>query len=91
MTVEQRLDAVEKRLADLAGRLEEVAGRTAEPTPPDLNRTYRRPYRANVFWGLVLIVVGLVWMGNQMEWFDLHIPFLPVVAIILGLHLLMKS
>ncbi|MFH1862477.1 MAG: DUF5668 domain-containing protein [bacterium] len=42
------------------------------------------------FWGIVLVVVGLIILGNQLNWFDLEVPFIPVALIVLGCYLIIS-
>lgn len=34
--------------------------------------------------GIILVVVGVIWLLNELQVFTIEIPWLPVVVIILG-------
>lgn len=41
------------------------------------------------FLGLLLVVIGLLFLADEMNWFRWDIPFWPVVLIALGLYFLL--
>ena len=43
-----------------------------------------------MFWGVTLIVLGLVWLGNNMGWFYPEVPMIPLLLIAVGIHLVLK-
>jgi hypothetical protein len=34
--------------------------------------------------GLIVLLAGIGWLGNEMKWWNVNIPFWPVVVIIIG-------
>lgn len=81
--IERRLDAVSKRLDDLAER----TGQRVEFTP-----AYRfRGERRRVFWGLAFIAVGLIWLGNRMNWFEFEVPIAAMALILIGAYMIVSS
>jgi fatty acid desaturase len=83
--VDEVVDEVGRRVDEAIGKVdekvEEVAGR--------VRRKSRRKWD-NTFWGIVLIVVGFLWLGSNLDWFDIHIPFWPAVLIVIGVYLLLE-
>ena len=43
-----------------------------------------------VYWGVTLIILGLVWLGNNMGWFYPEVPLIPLLIIAFGIHLILK-
>lgn len=42
-----------------------------------------------LLWGLVLLV-GIAWLGNDMKWWSVTFPFLPVLVILVALRFLLR-
>lgn len=34
--------------------------------------------------GLVLLLTGIGWLGNELKWWQINIPFWPVLIVIIG-------
>jgi len=48
--------------------------------------------RGGIFWGLVLLIVGIIWLLGTLGYFDLNVDLLlPMLVIILGLWLLVTK
>lgn len=47
--------------------------------------------RSRLFWGLALIAGGIIWLGDQVGWFELDLPFWPTAMIVLGLYWVISS
>ena len=41
--------------------------------------------------GLILIIIGVVWLGKDMGWIPESIPLLPIIVIIVGLILMFRK
>jgi hypothetical protein len=76
--LEKRGEVLEKRLETGAERLGEEFG-TASGS------------RSAWFWGLVAITVGLVWLGNNLNWFRFRPPWIPVVLIAAGIYMIISN
>jgi hypothetical protein len=93
--LEKRVDEigerVEKRIDELAKHIEERFSQKNN-TPPQFPPSYQ--HRARIggsFWGIALIAFGIVLLNNHFDWFDLNIPLLPAILIILGLYLVFET
>lgn len=92
---EEKMKRLEKRMEEMGKKLEEkgeelgkrVEGK-AKTVHDKLGRKGHREH--SVFWGIVLIVVGFVWLGNNLDWFDYDIPWVPVVMIGVGIFLVIR-
>ena len=46
----------------------------------------------NSFWGVVLVMVGFIWLAKSVGWLDeVDIPLFPLVLICLGVYFLVRS
>ena len=41
--------------------------------------------------GFLLLVLGLVWLGNDWGWWNLNIPWGPLIVVLLGIGLILGS
>ena len=76
--IDRQIEEVVKKVDE---KIEHIGG---EP------RKKSRKHWDNSFWGIVLIVVGLLWLGNNLHWFRIHLPVWPLVLIVFGLYLLLE-
>ncbi len=97
--IEEMAREMESRAQEFSERLEQMGERLANtfdsrrPAAPEevKGRPFRRRRHDSLFWGLVLIAVGVFWMGRNLGWFWWHVPLWPVLLIALGLYLLLRS
>lgn len=48
--------------------------------------------RGGIFWGIVLLIVGIVWLLGVLGFFDLNVNLLlPLLVIILGVYLIVTK
>ncbi|MFH1588617.1 MAG: hypothetical protein ABIA76_04740 [Candidatus Diapherotrites archaeon] len=43
--------------------------------------------KLNLFFGIIVIVLGVLWFANEMEFIFLEIAFLPIIIMVFGLIL----
>jgi hypothetical protein len=83
--LERRVGQLERRLDEtLTNRMVKTA--SAEPEKP----VRRGPTRTSrVFWGLFVLLVGLIWLGQnfEIEWLN-NLKFWPVAVIVFGVYLI---
>ena len=41
--------------------------------------------------GLILVLIGVVWLGKDMGWIPESLPLLPIIIIIVGLILMFRK
>ena len=92
---EERMRAFEKKMEAMGKKLEEkgeVYGKEFEEKAKAFQNKMQHNVHGNhqFFWGGVLIVVGLVWLGNNLGWFHYSIPLIPVAMIALGIFFILK-
>jgi apolipoprotein N-acyltransferase len=48
--------------------------------------------RGGIFWGIVLLIVGIVWLLGSLGYFELNVDILlPMLVIILGVYLIVTK
>jgi hypothetical protein len=92
---EEKMKKLEKRIEEMGKTLEEKGeefGKRVEDRAKTINKEIR--HRSHVghslFWGIVLLVVGFLWLGNNLRWFWYDIPWIPVAMIAGGIFLIIK-
>jgi hypothetical protein len=93
---EQRMKKLEKRMEEMGSRVEEKGeefGKRMESKAKKFQERMEKKghHGHNLFWGIVLIAMGFVWLGNNLDWFDYDIPWVPVVMIALGLFIIIRN
>ena len=84
--IDKVLEEVDQRISEVMKKVDEKVG---EITGESRKKT--RKVWDNTFWGVVLLLVGFFWLGNNLDWFRISIPFWPVVLIVIGLYLLLEN
>ncbi len=87
---EERLSKLEARVDGISQELEEIKGKN-KPQPEGSTKTGNSRSRNEVLLGILLIVIGGIWLGNSLDWFCLPIPFWPAILILLGLGAIVNS
>ena len=92
---EERMRIFEKKMEAMGKKLEEkgeVCGKEFEEKAKAFqSRMHHKVHgKHRFFWGGVLVVVGLVWLGNNLGWFQYSIPLIPVAMIALGIYFILK-
>jgi hypothetical protein len=44
-----------------------------------------------IVFGLIVLALGLLWMGNEAGWWAINLPFWPLVVVIIGVFILFGS
>jgi hypothetical protein len=84
---EELISQVDKRFEELGKKLEARFSYHAEgPSKPRAHRAHD-----SVFWGLALVIVGLVILANHFHWLHDEVPIIPTVFILLGLYLILEN
>jgi hypothetical protein len=81
--LERKIDEAIRRLDRECEQLSKTA--SENQTPLESVRCH-----GSLFWGGLLLIVGLIWLGSSMGWFKLSIPWGPVIVILFGLVLLYR-
>jgi hypothetical protein len=91
----------EDRMKHFEKRIEEI-GKRVEKEGEDFGKHFearmkgccepgeRRRGSGSIFGGALLVLIGLVWLGNNLGWFDYDIPWVPVALIAAGVYLILK-
>jgi hypothetical protein len=84
--LEDLSDQINQRVDDALKRVDEKLANIANEPRKKSRRRWD-----NTFWGIVLLLVGFFWLGNNLHWFRIHIPLWPVILIVIGLYLLLDQ
>ncbi len=82
-------DSIERRFEEIHRNIEESLS-TVKSVKKDHGTPHQKS-RETPFWGIALVIVGVVLLGNHLNWFDIDIPFLPTALIILGCYLIIEN
>lgn len=83
--IEQKVSALEKKIEKIGKGIETKAKTVQE-------EVHQKGHHGHtLFWGIVLIVIGIIWLGNNLEWFVYEIPWIPVIMIAGGIYIIIKN
>jgi Flp pilus assembly protein TadB len=87
-TFEKKMDALGKKIEEKGESYSKELEGKAKVFQRKIHRKVHEKYQ--LFWGVALVVVGLVWLGNNLGWFRYSIPIIPVAMIVFGIFLILK-
>lgn len=92
--LEEQMKHVEKRIDEVAQKVEkqgEHFGKRVEAKVKEVEKEVeqRTDGSANFIWGAILIIIGLIWLGNNLGWFDYDIPWVPLALIGVGVYMIL--
>jgi len=86
--IEERIDAVAKKLEEKGREFERRVEEKAKYVEEGVKKRSHGGH--NIFWGIVLIVLGCLWLGKNLKWFDYDVPWISVVLIAVGIFLIIR-
>ena len=93
--LEKKVRDLEKRIDDLGKRVEDevdsVSKRVEKEAKQVTEKVRKSGNGSNLFWGIVLLALGIFWLGRNFHWFFEDLPWLPVLLIAGGITLLVRS
>lgn len=90
MEESEKLKNLEQRLESLEIRLDQLDDRTENGIIVQNTRKVYRSRGGN-FWGLLLIAIGVFWLGRNLGWFDIRLPLWPTLLILFGIYILVSD
>ena len=86
--LEDRIESIGKRVEakgeDLGKRIEEKAEEISKKAD------FPKYHGHSLFWGIVLVALGILWLGNNLRWFYFDVPWLAVITIAGGIYLIIR-
>ena len=76
--VQNRLDSIERKLDEVLKRF---------PAEGEIKKPLRRGRAGRVLWGIFILALGLIWLGQNfgIEWLN-NLKFWPIAVIVFGLY-----
>ena len=93
---DKKMKKLEKRVEEIGEKIEEKGeefGKKVESKAKTFHEKFEKKghHGHNLFWGIVLIVVGFLWLANNLDWFEYDVPWIPVVMIAVGIFLILRN
>ena len=95
-------EKIDKKMKDVEKKIEEL-GETIGTRGEDWGKKVEKKAKAfaekvekdghggqSIFWGIVLIVIGFLWLGRNLGWFLFNIPWFPLILIAVGIYVVLK-
>lgn|GEM_PF-1689344 len=54
-------------------------------------QSHKNSRRSGEFWGFILVVIGLVFLAENLRWIDWDLPFWPTALIVVGAFMIFQS
>ncbi|MCJ7812145.1 hypothetical protein MUP95_02345 [bacterium] len=85
-------EKIEQKVTDLENKVERM-GKGAKTKTESAKENSRKEghHGHTLFWGIVLIIIGIIWLGNNLKWFIYDIPWIPVIMIAGGIYIIFKN
>jgi hypothetical protein len=84
-TIQRQFDEMKKHIDERLSKIEAIS------EPPKITVPKVKKRCDSAFWGVVLLVVGIILLGNYFRWFYLDIPIFPSILVILGAYLILED
>lgn len=84
------IESLERRLVEIERKLDSLLSRQPSPQVEAKSQSKRASSRTSrVFWGIFILVVGLIWLGEslQVSWLE-DFKYWPFALIVFGLYLI---
>ena len=93
---EEKMKKLEKRIEEVGRTVEEKGeafGKRIEKKATSFSKEMKTKSqdKHSIFWGIALLLVGLIWLGNNLGWFDYHVSWLPIIMIAGGIYLIVRN
>ncbi len=85
-------EKIEQKVTDLEKKVEMMGKGAKTITESAKGDTRKEGHHGHtLFWGIVLIVIGIIGLGNNLRWFVYDIPLIPVIMIAGGIYIIIKN
>ena len=89
--INKKMKRLERELEGVGKRIEKEVNKLVGLGDKDDSEKKSSNRGAGLFWGMVFLGVGVVWLGNNLGWFYADVPWLAVGLIAGGLTLIIRN
>lgn len=90
--LEEKIKELENTVEDLTRKIDEKGSEISEHIQNKARKAQKENSSGHyLFWGVIFIIVGFLWLGNNLRWFIREVPWVPVVIIALGIYLIIRN
>ena len=92
---EEKMKDLEDKIEDIGRQVEkkgEEIGKRVEVKAKTIHEEFEKHggKSNNMFWGFIFVIVGVLWLGSNLDWFDGGSVWLPIIMIAGGGYILYK-
>lgn len=92
--LQKQMEKLEEKVENIGKKLDresEKFARGVEKKVTDVSKNFgKHKPKHSLIWGIIFICIGLLWLGENLNWFY-HVPLIPVIMIIIGILLIIKD
>jgi hypothetical protein len=81
-------EKLEETIKKFEARLKETTDQLEQKLESKLwvQQKVKKHRNTEQFWGIALLVVGLILLANRFDWFNWHLPLIPIALIVVGAY-----
>lgn len=89
--INKKVKNIERELEDIGKKLENKVNTLMGSDNGDGSEKKGSNRGAGLFWGMVFLGVGVIWLGNNLGWFYAPVPWVAVGLIAGGITLIVRN
>ena len=92
--LQEKLEGLEKKIEDIGQKIDKEGRKFSKDIEQKANSVSKRikkhKPKHSFIWGVIFICLGLLWLGESLDWFY-DLPLFPIIMIIIGILLIVKD